>query len=156
MKINFKLNGKFMEVEAKPNWTLLDVIRDQLYLTGTKRGCEAGECGACTVMVNGENVNSCLILIGSVEGKEIITIEGLRKNDELDDIQKVFLEKGALQCGYCTPGMIMSAKALLNKNSSPTREEIQESISGNLCRCTGYEEIIEAIKASAKEFKNDK
>lgn len=147
MKVEFKLNNQQIEVEAQPHWTLLDVIRDELGLTGTKKGCEKGECGACTVLLDGENVNSCLILIGQVEGKEVTTIEGLSKNGKLDPIQKAFAEKGAVQCGYCTPGMIMSVKALLNKNPVPTKSEIKDGISGNLCRCTGYKQIIEAVEA---------
>jgi len=147
MKVKFKLNGKFIEIEAEPNWTLLDVLRDKLGLTGTKKGCETGECGACTVLIDGKSVTSCLVLIGQVEGKEITTIEGLMKNGELDKIQKAFAENGAVHCGYCTPGMIMSVKALLDKNPLPTREEIKEAISGNLCRCTGYEQIIEAVES---------
>jgi len=150
MKVKFKLNGKYIEIEAEPNWTLLDVLRDKLGLTGTKKGCETGECGACTVLINKKNVNSCLVLIGQVEGKEIITIEGLMKDGELDAVQKAFAEKGAVHCGYCTPGMIMSIKALLYKNPKPTREDIKEAISGNLCRCTGYEQIIEAVEAVAQ------
>lgn len=156
MEVSFKLNGKPIQIDVAPNWTLLDVLRDKLGLTGTKKGCETGECGACTVLIDGKNVNSCLVLIGQVEGKDVTTIEGLIENDELDPIQKAFAEKGAVQCGYCTPGMIMSAKALLSKNASPSREEIKEAISGNLCRCTGYEQIIDAIQAAAEEVcKND-
>lgn len=147
MKVKFKLNGKYIEIEAEPNWTLLDVLRDKFGLTGTKKSCETGECGACTVLVDGKSVTSCLVLIGQVEGKEITTIEGLMKNGELDKIQKAFAENGAVHCGYCTPGMIMSVKALLDKNPLPTRGEIKEAISGNLCRCTGYEQIIEAVEA---------
>jgi carbon-monoxide dehydrogenase small subunit len=154
MKVRFKLNGKMVNIEVQPNLTLLDVLRDHLGLTGTKKGCEKGECGACTVLLDGKNVNSCMVLIGQAEDKEVITIEGLSKNGELDAIQKAFAEKGAVQCGYCTPGMIMSVKALLNKNPSPTREEIKEGISGNLCRCTGYEQILEAVEAVVKgEYK---
>jgi len=150
MKVKFKLNGKYIEIEAEPNWTLLDVLRDKLGLTGTKKGCETGECGACTVLINKKNVNSCLVLIGQVEGKEVITIEGLMKDGKLDAVQKAFAEKGAVHCGYCTPGMIMSIKALLYKNPKSTREDIKEAISGNLCRCTGYEQIIEAVEAVAQ------
>ena len=151
MTVTFKLNGEVVEIEAQPNWTLLDVLRDKLLLTGTKKGCETGECGACTVLVNGANIASCLVLIGQVEGKEVVTIEGLQKDNKLDVIQKSFIRTGAIQCGYCTPGMILSAKALLNRNPSPSKEEIQEAISGNLCRCTSYEEIIQAIQDAAKE-----
>lgn len=150
MRISFTLNNKDVEVEASPNLTLLDLLRDQLGLTGTKKGCEKGECGACTVLIDGHSVNSCLILVGQIEGKEILTIEGVSKNGELNRIQKAFAEKGAVQCGYCTPGFIMSTKALLDKNPHPTKEEIKEGISGNVCRCTGYEQIIEAIEAVAQ------
>ena len=150
MKVEFTLNGKLMSMEAEPHWTLLDVIRDHLGLTGTKKGCETGECGACTVLLDGKNVVSCLILIGEVEGKEVLTIEGMGRDGELDPLQKAFAEVGAVQCGYCTPGMIMSARALLNRNPHPTREEIMEAISGNLCRCTGYEQIIEAIQIASR------
>jgi aerobic-type carbon monoxide dehydrogenase small subunit (CoxS/CutS family) len=147
MIVEFNLNGKTVTIEAQPHWTLLDVLRDQFGLIGTKKGCEAGECGACTVLINNENVNSCLTLIGQVEGKDVTTIEGLMKDGELDIVQKAFAEKGAVHCGYCTPGMIMSVKALLHKNPQPSRDEIKEAISGNLCRCTGYEQIIEAVEA---------
>lgn len=151
MKVEFLLNGKKISIEAEPHWTLLDVLRDHLHLTGTKKGCETGECGACTVLVDGKNVNSCLMLIGHVEGKEVTTIEGLQNNGKLHPIQKAFAEKGAVQCGYCTPGMIMSVKALLDENPKPTREEIKTAIAGNLCRCTGYEQIIEAVQSVEEE-----
>lgn len=151
MKVEFLLNGKKISIEAEPHWTLLDVLRDHLHLTGTKKGCETGECGACTVLVDGKNVNSCLMLIGYVEGKEVTTIEGLQNNGKLHPIQKAFAEKGAVQCGYCTPGMIMSVKALLDENPKPTREEIKTAIAGNLCRCTGYEQIIEAVQSVEQE-----
>lgn len=151
MKITFRLNNKLVCIDAKPNWTLLKVLRDVFGLTGAKEGCGSGECGACTVLIDGKNVPSCLILIGQVEGKEVLTIEGLSKGEELDMIQKAFAEKGAVQCGFCTPGMIMSVKALLNNNPKPTREEIKEGISGNICRCTGYEQIIEAVEEIVKK-----
>ena len=150
MDVAFKLNGKNVTVEVEPHWTLLDVLRDKLGLTGTKKGCEAGECGACTVLINNESANSCLTLIGQVDGKEVTTIEGLMKDGELDVVQRAFAEKGAVHCGYCSPGMIMSVKALLLKNPRPTRDEIKEAISGNLCRCTGYEQIIEAVESIAE------
>lgn len=156
MLVNFQLNGKPVCVDGQPHWTLLSVLRDQFGLTGTKKGCEKGECGACTVLMDGKNVNSCLVLIGQIEGKEITTIEGLAKEGKLDGIQRAFAEYGAVQCGYCTPGMILSVKALLDKNPQPTREEIKEGISGNLCRCTGYEQILEAVESMVKgETKND-
>lgn len=151
MKVEFLLNGKKISIEAESHWTLLDVLRDHLHLTGTKKGCETGECGACTVLVNGKNVNSCLMLVGHVDGKEVTTIEGLQNNGKLHPIQKAFAEKGAVHCGYCTPGMIMSVKALLDENPKPTREEIKTAIAGNLCRCTGYEQIIEAVQSVEQE-----
>lgn len=142
----FVLNGKPVTSYADDNTTLLEVLRQEMYLTGVKKGCETGECGACTVLMDGLNVNSCMVLIGEVEGHEITTIEGLAVNGELDPIQRAFAEKGAIQCGYCTPGMIMSVKGLLNRNSDPSPEEIREAIAGNLCRCTGYEQIFEAVQ----------
>ena len=147
MKVDFILNGKNVSIDTQPNHTLLNVLRDDFNLTGTKKGCETGECGACTVIVNGKNVNSCMMLIGNIQGKEVTTIEGLSQNGKLHPIQKAFVEKAALQCGYCTPGMIMSVKALFDENPKPTKEEIKEAIAGNLCRCTGYEQIIEAVEA---------
>jgi len=147
IEIQFKLNGKDITVTTKANKRLLDVLREDLHLTGTKEGCSIGECGACTVIMNGEAVNSCLVLIGQVQDAEIITIEGLSQNGELHLLQQKFLEHGAVQCGYCTPGMLLSAYALLLKNPNPTDEEIKEAIAGNLCRCTGYKQIIDAVKA---------
>ena len=150
--LSFILNGDPVEVVAKDNLTLLDLLRDQLYLTGTKKGCEEGECGACTVLLDGKPINSCLTLAVECEGHEVTTIEGLSKNSELHPLQKQFIEKWALQCGYCTPGMIMSAKALLDVNKHPTELEIREAIEGNLCRCTGYAKIVEAVQAAAAEM----
>lgn len=147
MVIRFKLNGRDVEVDVEPQRTLLETLRDRVQLTGTKMGCETGECGACTVLLNGENVNSCLVLTSTLHPQdEVTTIEGLENDGILDPIQQAFAERGALQCGYCTPGMILSVKALLNRNPHPTREEIKQGISGNLCRCTGYEQIIEAVE----------
>lgn len=146
-RINLTINGDKVGIDVQPSMRLLDVLREILNLTGTKEGCSIGECGACTVVINGNAVNSCLIVIGQCEGSEITTIEGLEKNGELNKLQKSFMEKGAVQCGFCTPGMIMSAYALLLKNPNPTEVEIQEAIAGNLCRCTGYKQIIEAIKS---------
>ncbi|MFC2088781.1 (2Fe-2S)-binding protein [Calditrichota bacterium] len=147
--VQFKLNGKNVELVTQPNRRLLDVLREDLGLTGTKEGCAIGECGACTVIMNGDAINSCLILIGQVEGAEILTIEGLSQNGKLHPLQQKFLETGAVQCGYCTPGMLLSAYALLQKNPTPTEEEIKEAIAGNLCRCTGYKQIIETVKSSS-------
>ncbi len=132
---------------------LIDVLRDELHLTGTKEGCSVGECGACTVIIDGNAVTSCLTLIGSVEGREVTTIEGIGKNGELDPIQQAILKNHALQCGFCTPGFIMSAKAVINKNLDLSKAEIRRAISGNLCRCTGYEQLVDAIYEAAQEMK---
>ena len=150
--IRFKINGKQIEVETKSNKRLLDLLREDLGLTGTKEGCAIGECGACTVIMNKKAVNSCMILAGQVDGKEIITIEGIGDTKKLHPLQKNFLKTGAVQCGFCTPGMLMSAYALLLENKKPSEEEIKEAIEGNLCRCTGYKQIIDAIQKTAKEL----
>lgn len=136
-------------MKVAPIRTLLQVIREDLGLTGTKCGCERGECGSCTVLVNGLAINSCLMLAIEAEGKEILTIEGLAKNGQLHPLQEKFIELGAIQCGFCTPGMIMTAKALLDRNPKPTEEEVRREIAGNYCRCTGYDKIVEAILAAA-------
>jgi len=148
--IRLKVNGEVYEVAVKPNVTLLDLIRDELGLTGTKKGCDEGGCGSCTVLLDGKAVNSCLVLAGDANGKEVITIEGLAEGADLHPLQEAFIKHGAIQCGACTPGMIMSAKALLDKNSHPTEDDIRNAIAGNLCRCTGYVKIVEAIKAAAQ------
>lgn len=148
-KIRFTVNREVVELEVPANKTLLKMLREDLDLTGAKEGCGAGECGACTVLMDGKPVNSCLVLAAEVDGHEILTVEGLARGTELDPLQEAFIENGALQCGYCTPGMIMSAKALLIENPNPSEAEIREWISGNLCRCTGYEKIIEAVLAVA-------
>lgn len=145
--IHIKVNGYVERLSVEPNRTLLDVLRDELALTGAKRGCEAGECGACTVIVNGRPVNSCMILAVEMDGAEILTIEGLSRGGKLDAMQQSFIDEFALQCGYCTPGMILMGKALLAENPHPTETEVREYIGGNLCRCTGYENIIKAILA---------
>lgn len=150
--LNFTLNGEKIEALVNDNDTFLDFVRDKLGLTGTKKGCEEGECGACTILLNGVPVNSCLLLAREVEGKEVLTIEGLAVNGKLTPLQQAFIDKWALQCGYCTPGMIMSAKALLDSNPNPTEYEIRDAIAGNLCRCTGYAKIVEAIASVASEF----
>ena len=147
--ISFLLNGEPVEVFVDPGMLLVDVLRDKLMLTGTKIACKAGDCGACTVIMNGSAVNSCLIPVGKVEGSSIVTIEGLARLDKLHPLQEAFIEHGALQCGLCTPGFIMSAKALLDKNPSPDTEQIREALSGNICRCTGYVKIEEAVAAAA-------
>ena len=145
--ITFTINDEPVSLEVEPRWTLLRVIRDELRLTGTKEGCGEGDCGTCTVLVDGKAVNSCLILAVDVDGKAITTIEGLARGRELHPLQKAFIEKGAVQCGFCTPGMILSAKVLLDENPHPSEEEIRSAISGNLCRCTGYVKIVEAIRS---------
>ncbi len=151
-ELRFTLNGKPVCVTVEDNARLLDVLRDTLGLTGTKEGCGVGECGACTVIVDGDAVNSCLMPAMRVSGKSVTTVEGLAHDGRLDRLQQAVLDHHALQCGFCTPGFLMSAKALLDKNPHPTREEIITAISGNLCRCTGYEQIVEAIlDASERE-----
>jgi carbon-monoxide dehydrogenase small subunit len=145
--IQFTINGKVVEVQIPPHWTLLRLLREKLGLTGTKEGCGIGECGACTVLLDGMPVNACLILAPKVEGRKVETIEGLGNRESLHPLQKSFIDHGAIQCGFCTPGILMSSKSLLEKNSNPSREEIKEAISGHLCRCTGYHQIIEAIEA---------
>lgn len=150
--LKFILNGKKVTVKTLPHIRLVDLLRDRFDLTGTKEGCGIGECGACTVLMNGRAVNSCLILAAQVKGAEINTIESIAKGDLLAPLQKNFLECGAVQCGFCTPGMILSAYALLNEIPSPSEEEIKEAIAGNLCRCTGYKQIVNAIQATSNEM----
>jgi carbon-monoxide dehydrogenase small subunit len=146
--VSFVLNGEPIEVEIEPHLTLLQLLRDKLELTGTKEGCGMGECGACTVLLDGKTVNSCIFPALEVEGKKVTTIEGLTDaQGNLHPIQKAFVDYGAIQCGFCTPGMVLSAKALLDESPKPTEEEIRHGIAGNLCRCTGYLQIIQAIKA---------
>ena len=149
-RIHFRVNGEEIFTEVASNKTLLWLLREELGLTGTKEGCGAGECGACTVILNGKPVNSCLVMALEVQDAEILTIEGEAKEGELSDLQKAFINKNGSQCGFCTPGMIMSARALLNKNPNPSRDEIKEAMQGNLCRCTGYEAIAEAIESVIK------
>ena len=149
--ISFVLNGNRLETEIEPQWTLLELLRDKLELTGTKSGCESGECGACTVIVNGKAVNSCLFTAPEIEGGTVTTIEGIAKpSGELHPLQTAFMERGAVQCGYCTPGMIMSSKALLDENPNPTEDEIRHALAGNMCRCTGYVQIVDAVRAAAQ------
>ncbi len=144
------VNGNFIEVLVDPTWTLLRVLREELRLTGTKKGCGQGDCGVCTVILNGRAVNACLVLALQAEGKEVETIEGLGTPEKLHPLQASFIRNGAVQCGFCTPGMLMSASALLRKNPHPGEEEIKRGISGNLCRCTGYVKIVKAIENVAK------
>ena len=152
-QITLTVNGKYHELTIKPWRTILEVIREDLGLTGPKEGCGMGECGACTVIVDGKTVNACLMLAAEANGKEISTIEGLASDGKLHPIQEAFMEGGALQCGFCTPGMIISAKALLDENSQPSEDEIRRNIAGNLCRCTGYAHIVKAIKAASVKMK---
>jgi carbon-monoxide dehydrogenase small subunit len=151
ISLTFKVNGKEVTLKVGPKERLIDTLREQLNLTGTKEGCSIGECGACTVILDGEAVCSCLILTGQIGGSEVLTIEGLEVTGKLDPLQKAFLDYQAVQCGFCTPGMLMSAKALLMKNPHPSREEIKTTLEGNLCRCTGYEQIIQAIESVANK-----
>ncbi|BCV22414.1 (2Fe-2S)-binding protein [Moorella sp. Hama-1] len=151
ISVSLRVNGRDYTVTVAPNARLLDVLRDELLLTGTKEGCDIGECGACTVIMDGKAVNSCLVLAASAAGKEITTIEGLEQGGRLHPLQEAFMQHNALQCGFCTPGMIMSAKALLDQNPHPTRAEIKTAIAGNLCRCTGYEQIVDAIEEAAEK-----
>jgi carbon-monoxide dehydrogenase small subunit len=144
------VNGTPYEVAIEPRQSLLQLLREELHLTGTKEGCSEGECGACTVLLDGKTVDSCLIFALEAQGREVTTIEGLAQGDQLHPVQKAFAEYGAVQCGFCTPGMILAAKALLDSNPHPTEVEIRQGISGNLCRCTGYVKIVEAIQAAAR------
>jgi len=148
--ITLTVNGTEHELAIEPNRTLLDVLRYDLELTGTKKGCDVGECGSCTVILNGKPVNACLVLAIQANGAEIITIEGLKPPQGLHPLQQAFVEKGAIQCGFCSPGMLLSASSLLKQNPNPTEEEIRTALSGNLCRCTGYQKIVEAIQSVAK------
>ena len=148
--LNFMLNGEPIQVEIEPHLTLLQLLREQLELTGTKEGCGMGECGACTVLLDGKTINSCIFPAVEVEGKSITTIEGIADGKGgLHPIQKAFIEHGAIQCGFCTPGMVLSVKALLDEIPKPTEEEIRNGIAGNLCRCTGYLQIVQAVKAAS-------
>jgi len=150
--VHLTVNGDEHEVWVEPHRTLLDVLRDEIGQTGTNRGCNQGDCGACTVIMDGKAVNSCLVLAVDADGARVTTIEGIAPNGALHPIQQAFVDEGAVQCGYCTPGMIMTALALLEKNPSPTEEEIRAGIEGNLCRCTGYESIVRAIRAASKKM----
>jgi len=151
-RVLLRVNGEDHEVLIKSNRTLIEVLRQDLHLMGAKEACGMGACGACTVLVNGKPVHSCMTLAEEVEGKEVETIEGLAQGGELHPLQKAFMDYHAFQCGFCTPGMIMAAKALLNRNLHPTEEEVKSAISGNLCRCTGYGNIVEAILSTAREI----
>jgi aerobic-type carbon monoxide dehydrogenase small subunit (CoxS/CutS family) len=153
MLVRFRLNGQVVEEQAAPNESLLDFLRDRLEMTSVKKGCDEGQCGACTVLLNGKPVCSCLMLAVQVRGAEVTTIEGLSKPGELSVVQQAFLEKNGYQCGFCTPGMLLAAKALLDQNPDPSIDDIKEALEGNLCRCTGYEQIIESVSRAAEMMK---
>jgi carbon-monoxide dehydrogenase small subunit len=154
--ITLNVNGNEYPLQVKPSATLLDVLREDLALIGTKEGCGEGECGACTVLMDGVAVNSCLILAVETDGRHITTIEGLAQGEKLHPIQQAFVDIGGLQCGFCTPGMVLSTKALLDKNRNPTDEEIRKGLEGNFCRCTGYTKIIESVKVAAKMLREER
>lgn len=148
--LNCTINGKAISRETVPNQRLLDFLREEMGLTSVKEGCGEGECGACTIIFNGDAVTSCCMLVGQAEGSTIVTLEGLSHNGEMDKVQKAFIQAGAVQCGFCTPGMVLTAKALLDKNPHPTQEEIRQAMAGNLCRCTGYAKIHRAVELAAE------
>lgn len=154
MKVEFVLNGSRVIIDVDPDRRVVHILREYFQLTGTKEGCGSGECGACAILVNGESRLSCLMLVAQLEGKSITTIEGLAPDGKMHPLQEAFIECGAVQCGFCTPGMIMAVAELLGKNPDPDRQEIREGISGNLCRCTGYQKIVDAVEAAAKAMKN--
>jgi carbon-monoxide dehydrogenase small subunit len=153
LQLKFNLNGREVSTKIRPNLLLVDLLRDVLNLKGTKAGCRQGECGACTVLVNGEPVNSCILPAMKVSGQSVTTIEGLAKEDKLDPIQEAFVDEGAVQCGFCTPAMVLSAKALLEKNPHPDESQIRQSLSGVLCRCTGYRKIVKAVQKASLDRK---
>jgi len=155
-RYTLNVNDEFFDTGAEPSDSLLDVLRENLRLTGTKKGCNEAECGSCTVVLDGKPVVSCLVLVGDAREKKIVTIEGLSREGQLHPIQFQMINKGGIQCGYCTPGVIMSAYALLQENPNPTREEIKFAISGNICRCTGYNKILEAVEAAAADLRGPK
>ncbi len=151
--INLKVNGQPSELAVEPHWTLLETVREQLGLTGSKEGCGTGDCGACSMIVDGRLITSCLMLAPEADGCEVLTIEGLARNGDLHPIQQAFVDTGGVQCGFCTPGMIMAATSLLERNPSPTLDEVREGLAGNLCRCTGYAKIYEAVQAAAERLR---
>jgi carbon-monoxide dehydrogenase small subunit len=155
MKISFELNGKDVTVETRPNQTLVDLLRDELGVTSVKKGCEQGECGACTVMVDGVAVTSCIVLAPQVEGRKVTTLDGLEDDPLMEKLRAAYVENGAVQCGFCTPGMLISSYALLKVNPKPTQEEVKIGIEGNICRCTGYTKIIAAIHDAAERMSDE-
>jgi carbon-monoxide dehydrogenase small subunit len=150
MVVTFRVNGTLQSVEVAPLVRLIDVLRDNLHLTGTKEGCGEGECGSCTVLLDSEPVNACLVPIGQCEGKRVTTVEGLADSKSTSSLAQAFIKRGSVQCGICTPGMLVSAQALLDRNDNPNEEQIRQAMAGNICRCTGYEKIVEAIKDAAR------
>jgi carbon-monoxide dehydrogenase small subunit len=152
-RIKLNVNEEIYEIDVEPNWTLLHVLRERLRFTGTKCGCETGDCGACSVILNGKVVNSCLVLAVEADGAAVTTIEGLAREGRLHPVQKAFVDKGAIQCGYCTPGLVMASKAFLDRNPDPTEQDVRHNLEGNICRCTGYTKIIEAVLSAAKTMK---
>jgi len=155
IRVTLKINGEQRQVETAANQTLLYLLRDDLGLTGTKDGCREGECGACTVLLDGEPVNSCLVLAGQADGREVLTVEGLAHNGQLHAVQRAFVEAGAVQCGFCTPGVIMAAVALLSRDPKPSEHQVREALVGNLCRCTGYNKILDAVRLAAEETRDE-
>ena len=155
MKISFELNGRDVTVETRPNQTLVDLLRDELGITSVKKGCEQGECGACTLMVDGVAVTSCIVLAPQVEGRKVTTLEGLEDDPLMEKLRTAYVENGAVQCGFCTPGMLISSYALLKVNPKPTQEEVKIGIEGNICRCTGYTKIIAAIHDAAERMSDE-
>jgi len=155
IEVTLTVNKKKHTVTVEPDERLLDTLRDRLNLTGVKEGCSIGECGACTVILDGKAINSCMVYTFQIDGSEVLTVEGLETNGTLDPLQEAFIDHQAVQCGFCTPGMLMSAKALLNENPNPDRDEIKTAIEGNLCRCTGYQQIIEAIESAANQDRSE-
>jgi len=151
--VTLTVNGQRCEVAVEPRWTLLEMVREELRLTGAKEGCGTGDCGACSMIVDGRPITSCLMLAAQADGREVVTIEGLAKNGQLHPVQQAFIDAGGVQCGFCTPGMIMAAKSLLDRNRSPTLEDVREGLAGNLCRCTGYAKIYEAVMLAADRTK---
>ncbi len=150
--MTFTVNGQPYELAVEPHWTLLETVREQLGLTGSKEGCGTGDCGACSMIVDGKLITSCLVLAPEADGCEVLTIEGLARNGDLHPVQQAFIDAGGVQCGFCTPGMIMAAKALLDRTPRPTLEDVREGLAGNLCRCTGYTKIYEAVLAAAERM----
>ena len=153
--VTLTINGEQRQVETAANQTLLYLLRDDLGLTGTKDGCREGECGACTVLLDGEPVNSCLVLAGQADGRQVLTVEGLARNGQLHAVQRAFVEAGAVQCGFCTPGVIMAAVALLSRDPKPSEHQVREALVGNLCRCTGYNKILDAVRLAAEEMRDE-